>query len=564
MNPSFDQLWTDYLEGELDGSGLIELQEMLAADTELLKHAANLFEEHRLLGLELQPFDSDAFVQDTIRRIEDDQGTFLRSITEKLRGAEQPSERDSSLVRSTVSSKRWFSSIAIAVLTLLVSLSLQHWFGSSQVIDKTDLMSDNATRSRLANDIATLIFEDGCEWSSETALHEGQRLPPGSLELITGTAVIRFDGGAELVMTGETSLVLSSTGSAKLNHGNVVIRAEDGAEGFELATPRCPLIDLGTEFAVRVGSSGDTEVHVLDGQVEYRNGKSPDILTAGHAVRLSKTSDTAEAVELDSPRFEEVVRRANPRPQPERMQAYEGFHYEPGILPLEETTKGIGWGGPWRLRTQEERKVPDVENSPEFFEIVHGLMNVTWPVPGGRLGMLMLPPSNSFYVRPLAKPVDLGKDGVTFFSLMVRETERRTDRKRPQEHLRLTFRASEDYFSDSVSFGHGPGARPRIQAGNGNQFTSPLVLPTEQTMLWIGKIISRKEGKDEIYFRIYGEQDLLGYAEPSTWHVVTRGVDISSRLDRLLLSSTGVTARIVDELRIGPTWRSVAPMREEH
>ena len=63
--------------------------------------------------------------------------------------------------------------------------------------------------------------------------------------------------------------------------------------------------------------------------------------------------------------------------------------------------------------------------------------------------------------------------------------------------------------------------------------------------------------------RVYGEQDVLGYAEPATWHVVTRGVELDAHLDCVLLSSEGKTSRIVDELRIGPTWRSVAPMREE-
>ncbi|RMF37392.1 MAG: iron dicitrate transport regulator FecR [Planctomycetota bacterium] len=560
MNRRFEQLWTGYLEGDLDSSGLTELQEMLAADPELLRLATDLYEQHRLLGLELQPFDSGAFVQDTIRKIENDRSEFLSSVTEELRKAAHSAPDIAVTDRRPLPHVGWFGYVAIAVFTLLITLGGQHWFWRPVATDVADGVSTHAARVR---DIATLIFEDGCEWSSTPALQEGQRLPPGMLALAAGTAVIRFDGGAELVMTGPTSLVLHSTGSAELKRGDVVVRAEDGAEGFELATPLSPLIDLGTEFAVRVGSSGDTEVHVLDGQVEYRNGDSPDVLTAGHAVRLSKRGEPVEELQLDSPRFDEVIRRANPRPEPERMLAYEGFHYEPGILPLAETTKGIGWAGPWRLRTREERRLPDTENSPEFFEIVHGQMNVTWPVPGGRLGMLRLPAGNSFYVRPLARPIDLGRDGVTFFSLMVRETQRRLAPGRPREHLRLTFRSSEDYFSDAISFGHGPGYRPRVQAGRGNQFNSPLVLPPEQTTLWIGKIISREQGEDEIYFRVYGEQDVLGYAEPSTWHVVTRGVDIAARLDRVLLSSTGRTARIVDELRIGPTWRSVAPMQDE-
>lgn len=98
--------------------------------------------------------------------------------------------------------------------------------------------------------------------------------------------------------------------------------------------------------------------------------------------------------------------------------------------------------------------------------------------------------------------------------------------------------------------------------GDGVVFTCPLVLPAEQTTLWIGKIVSRQYSEDEIYFRVYGENDVLDYAEPATWHVVTRNVVLQTELDLVLLSSEGKTARLVDELRIGPTWRSVAPMVE--
>jgi hypothetical protein len=41
----------------------------------------------------------------------------------------------------------------------------------------------------------------------------------------------------------------------------------------------------------------------------------------------------------------------------------------------------------------------------------------------------------------------------------------------------------------------------------------------------------------------------------------TRGLRQSAMLDLVILSSTGQSPRIVDELRIGPTWRSVVPMR---
>jgi hypothetical protein len=223
---------------------------------------------------------------------------------------------------------------------------------------------------------------------------------------------------------------------------------------------------------------------------------------------------------------------------------------------------GKGWAGPWRKRLPKERTLPADDSSPDHFEIVHGEMNVTWPVPGGRLGSLKLPEGGVYYVRPLAEQIRLDRDGVAFFSLMVRETERRTDSDRPRERLRLTLRSSADFDGQAISFGHGPGYRPTVRTGAGISHTSPLVLPAEQTTLWIGKIVARKHGEDEIYFRVYGEMDVLDYAEPATWHVVTRGVELDENLDLVLLSSEGKTARLVDELRIGPTWRSVAPMVE--
>ena len=97
--------------------------------------------------------------------------------------------------------------------------------------------------------IATLLFAENCQWQV-AALAEGTRLPAGHLVLMSGTAILRLDGGAEAVLTGPVDLELESAGSARLHSGEVVIRATDGAEGFTLRTPASEVIDLGTEFAV--------------------------------------------------------------------------------------------------------------------------------------------------------------------------------------------------------------------------------------------------------------------------------------------------------------------------
>jgi hypothetical protein len=245
------------------------------------------------------------------------------------------------------------------------------------------------------------------------------------------------------------------------------------------------------------------------------------------------------------------------------MYAYEGFFYDEGQVPLNQSRRGKGWVGPWRQRTEFEgyRAGEDVSDS---LEIVHGQMNVTWPVPGGELGMLRLPPGKTFRVREMQRPIDLNKGAICYFSFMVREPdyENRPSQAKPQEGIRLTFRSSEDYYGESLSFGISPELNPQIRTGLGVGFFSAVRAPSDQTTLWIGKAITRATGEDEVSFRIFSESDELTYAEPSVWHVATKGLNLSAKLNLVVLTSQGAASRIVDELRIGPTWRSVVPMKE--
>lgn len=573
-----EELINAILDGEASEEDVAELQALVGDDTELAGQLADRIAEHRLLGLIHQPFDSAMYVESVMAAIGRDEqivaDAILGKITDlKARNAaggnvSQNVGRTESRIVANLATIRNMLGLAAGVALTLMLVGVGWLYTHLPNGDRVETVADADTPANMPSTVpvATLLLEEECVWSPRGPIGEGKRLEAGRVELESGTAVFRFDCGAELVMVGPAAIELESSASVLVAYGDVVVQATDGAEGFVVKTPTSEVIDLGTEFAIKVNRSGETEVHVLDGKVSYRKLAADDefaqILRAGEGVAIDEHG-RQKAIPMNSPRFSDFVNRINPKSRADLLTVYEGFNYTPGVLPLRQSTVGIGWDGPWRRRLPKERRNPTEDASPDELEIVHGQMNVTWPVPGGRLGMLKLSPGIVFYVRPLKNAIDLGSDDVMYFSLMVREIERRTDREQPREHLRLTFRSSDDYFGDVLSFGHGPRYRPRVHAGAGNLFTSPFELPAEQTTLWIGKIVSRAQGEDEVYFRIYGENDVLGYAEPATWHVVTRLVDSDARLDRVLLSSTGKFGRIVDELRIGPTWRSVAPMSEE-
>lgn len=560
LPPRLDELVNALLDGEASERDVSELQSLI--DDKTVPEIADRVAEHRLLGLIHQPFDSDMYVCSVMDAIAREERSVANAIIDKIQDSVTHEHVDLTVGASGPRSTRrhvvvgFFVAVAMS-LTVVASIWLLERGNDAKTVPIAD-------SSMVKTSIATLLLEENCVWTSEVDLEEGERLRAGPVGLERGTAVLRFDGGAELVMIGPAAINLRSAVRVQVHHGDVVVRATDGAEGFVVLTPTSEVVDLGTEFAVKVNRDGKTEVHVLEGEVSYRKIDAPDelvkILRAGEGVAIHKDGRPV-AVPMNAPRFKDYLQRINPRSRTDLLIAYEGFNYSPGLLPLKQSTVGLGWAGPWRKRNAHQRTRPSEDTSPDRLEIVHGQMKVSWPVPGGRMGMLRLADRNAYYLRPLEESIDLDRDGVTFFSLMVRE-QHSMPHKNSRERLRLTIRSLSDYYSDYISFGHS-GHKPQVRTGNGVLFSSPIVTQAGQTTLWVGKIVSRSQGEDEIYFHIYSEEDKLGYAEPATWHVMTKNVESSSRFDCVLLSSEGSTERIVDELRIGPTWRSVAPLAEE-
>lgn len=414
-----------------------------------------------------------------------------------------------------------------------------------------------------AEPLATLIFSDDADWALPHP-EEGAGLPPGRYRLNAGLAVIRFRGGPELALTAPAELIMERGGEARLMQGRAFLRTVEGAGGFKMITRDGVVSDLGGEFSVHVQQKAGTRVCVLEGAASVRSASAgaSSMVEDGQAVLLRANEASPAESTFDGTRFAGIIRRAAPRQRPDLMIAYDGFNYDAGRYAPEEIQRGKGWAGPWRLRTGDERPHEQPDETTDM-HIVHGKLNVVWPVEGGRLGMLEMPPGKTYRVRPLKGGIDMGSDAVTYFSLMVHEPDHsdRLPRMRPQEGVRLTFRSSSHYDGPRLSFGLTARLHPQVQTGPGVGAVSAAEAPSKQTTLWVGKVLSRKNGEDEVSFRIYGEDDSLDYAEPGTWHVQTRGIRQDGILNLVVLTSEGLSARVIDEFRLGPTWRSVVPIQ---
>jgi hypothetical protein len=262
-------------------------------------------------------------------------------------------------------------------------------------------------------------------------------------------------------------------------------------------------------------------------------------------------------VPLNAPRFTELLRQAKIGPREDLLLAYEGFNYPVGPLPLGKANGGSGWAGPWQASPNPRRPQTDGD-----LTIAFGQLNVPWPVQGGRGPMLEAPPEYQSRSRPLAQPVCLDQDGVYYVSVLLRweaPPAPPVGPANPLPSVRLVLRSSTNFQGDHVMFNLPAFQRPQIDVRSGAIFTSATTVAPNETQLWVGKIVARRQGEDEIFFRVYGEHETLDTIEPADWSVRSRGVHSDARLDLLLLSKFGGGTCWWDEVRMGKSWRAVVP-----
>ena len=85
-NEEFIELWTDFLEGELDANGMKRLRELLAENEDLRSVAGELYQTHRLIGLarEMNGKSIDAFIDNTLNRLPADGDAFADNVVSML------------------------------------------------------------------------------------------------------------------------------------------------------------------------------------------------------------------------------------------------------------------------------------------------------------------------------------------------------------------------------------------------------------------------------------------------------------------------------------------------
>jgi hypothetical protein len=113
-----------------------------------------------------------------------------------------------------------------------------------------------------------------------------------SLWLQKGVIKIEFDYGAKVVIEAPAEFQLDSAEDMTLYSGRLYAHVPDRSKGFTVETPNSRVIDLGTEFAVKVDFDGTSDVHMMKGKaslipgIKGQTGQG-QILTVGQALHVN-------------------------------------------------------------------------------------------------------------------------------------------------------------------------------------------------------------------------------------------------------------------------------------
>ncbi len=196
-------------------------------------------------------------------------------------------------------------------------------------------------------------------------LAAGQPVRTERWNLASGMVEFTLTNGVTLVLEGPGELEFFSPMRASMLSGQVVVRVPEKAIGFELDSPAARVVDLGTEFAIKVGPDLQTDVQVFEGTVVATGARSgfSSRMEAGTASRFNLEATSAPLeLEFSESRFlRHVPKNIKPGvPLPENMvtnlappslHAEARIHAVNATSPIEVDGDLSDWSNQGRFRT---------------------------------------------------------------------------------------------------------------------------------------------------------------------------------------------------------------------
>jgi len=275
----FTVLWTDYLEGELDETGLAELRELLAGERRYVELATDSLRTHRLLGMAEQEkaWRQDAFVADTMAKLPANGEEFVDTVMHRLPRSPQKTEPAGGLKL-----KAWrlplaaAAAVAVAVLATIIIASVEP---SPRTIARITALNGSV------------------QWTSDgghvrTDLEIGTPIHGGVLETLNHDSWLEceFLDGTKISLSGHSLATVSEHERRKVLHlreGHMFadVKPQPESKPMRVITRTAEAEVLGTKFQVACKQQS-TSLRVKEGLVQVRRlaDGSTSKVPAGHVI----------------------------------------------------------------------------------------------------------------------------------------------------------------------------------------------------------------------------------------------------------------------------------------
>lgn len=322
----FDRLVNQYLESTLGEDDLQSLERQLLHDQGSADRFAAWCLMHRqILDLETEgrlhelmdqfvtalPGPSRTAVAERAAALRDDRQRAT------LLGTRQPAraERNTKQRLGT-----WaIATLAVAGLIAVVMLDPFGWRGGEATVGPRDGVAGGgrpAADSASRETIASLTRLVDPVWAPDArVLHVGQYLRRGSrVQLGSGLAKVTFHCGAEVALQGPCDFQVRDEMVGILREGKMTADVPRRAFAFAILCPGVELVDLGTSFGVAVGSAGQTELHVFEGEVlcnrsvsDHQRPTAGIHVKARQAMQFSSQHDDPNDIAINVEQFSGLI-----------------------------------------------------------------------------------------------------------------------------------------------------------------------------------------------------------------------------------------------------------------
>ncbi len=312
---TFDNLVDGYLEDNLSAQQLQQLNDVLrkspAARQRFWEHAhleTYLFElAERKRGEEASHLIAAEDAIEILLQLEEHAHPALRDVTPKAMpkpaSSRKPSvhERFDAVIGRIGPVARVLAAAAVVGILLLLGWQLIVGPGSNTrspiVADATK--TDNNPQPETPSAFASLTREFQAQWDGP-APRSGEPLDRTQTFTLTHGAVdLVMESGATVALRAPARFKVNQDNSLSLDHGQAYANVPEPAIGFAVQTPQGRVVDLGTEFGVRVNEQGEGEVVVFKGLVQAQADQTTDepvMIPANFGGTLRQGNPVAESL----------------------------------------------------------------------------------------------------------------------------------------------------------------------------------------------------------------------------------------------------------------------------